>query len=116
MRNRARLVAKGYSQEEHIYFDETYALVARLEVVRLLVAYTCFIKEVYVEQPSSFEGINLSNHVFKFSKVLYGFKQAPCTWYERLSSFLVEKYFTKGKVDTTSFIKKSDAELLIVQI
>ena len=63
-----------------------------------------------------FENFKFSNHVFKLSKALYGLKQAPRAWYERLSNFLLEKGFSKGKVDTTLFIKKSNHDLLIVQI
>ena len=73
-------------------------------------------EEVYVEQPPSFKSFDFSNHVFKLSKALYGLKQAPRAWYERLSNFLLEKWFSKEKVDTTLFIKKSKNNLLIVQI
>ena len=60
--------------------------------------------KVYVEQPPGFENFDFSNNVFKVSKALYGLKQAPRAWYERLSNFLLEKGFSKGKVDTTLFI------------
>ena len=73
-------------------------------------------EEVYVEQPPGFENFEFPNHVFKLSKALYGLKQAPRAWYERLSNFLLEKGFSKGKVDTTLFIKKTKNDLLIVQI
>ena len=73
-------------------------------------------EEIYVEQPSSFKSFNVSNHIFKLSKALYGLKQAPRAWYERLSNFLLEKDFSKGKVNTTLFIMKSKHDLLIVQI
>ncbi|KAK8609283.1 hypothetical protein V6N13_061732 [Hibiscus sabdariffa] len=114
VRNKARLVAQSYSQEEGIDFDETYAPVARMEAIRMLLAFAChhefklfqmdvksaflngFIsEEVYVEQPPGFEDPNFPNHVFKLSKALYGLKQAPRAWYERLSSFLIEKDFAK---------------------
>ena len=58
-----------------------------------------------LEQPPGFENSLLPNHVFKLTKALYGLKQAPRAWYERLSSFLILNNFTKGKVDTTLFIK-----------
>ena len=73
-------------------------------------------EEVYVEQPLGFENFDAPNHVFKLSKALYGLKQAPRAWYERLSNFLLEKEFSEGKVGTTLFIKKSNHDLLIVQI
>ena len=70
-------------------------------------------EEVFVKQPPGFD---FPNHVFKLSKALYGFKQALRAWYERLSNFLLEKGFSKGKVDIALFIKRSKDDLLIVQI
>ena len=135
VRNKARLVAQGYNQEEGIDFDETFAPVARLESIRMLLAFACYkdfklfqmdvksaflngflTEEVYVEQPPGFEDKNLSNHVYKLTKALYGLKQAPRAWYERLSSFLIENGFSRGKIDTTLFTKEKDSELLIIQI
>ena len=134
-RNKARLLVKGYNQEEGIDYDETYAPVTRLEAIRMLLAYASFMnfkiyqmdvkssflngfieEEVYVEQPPGFESFDFPNHVFKLLKDLYSLKQAPRAWYERLSNFLLEKGFSKGKVDTTLFIKKTKNDLLIVQI
>jgi hypothetical protein len=102
-RNKARLVAKGYSQVECLDFDETYAPIARLESIRILLAYATYhgfklfqmdvksaflngpIKEeVYVEQPPGFEDSEYPTHVYKLSKALYGLKQAPRAWYECL--------------------------------
>jgi len=135
IRNKARLVAKGYNQIEGIDFEETFAPVARLEAIRVLLAFACFknfklyqmdvksaflngvIKEdVYVEQPPGFESSQFPNHVFKLKKALYGLKQAPRAWYERLSSFLLDRGFKKGSVDTTLFLQKVKEEILIVQI
>jgi hypothetical protein len=105
--NKAQLVAKGYSQVEGLDFDETYAPVARLESICILLAYATYhgfklyqmdvksafltgpIKEeVYVEQPPGFEDSEYPNHVYKLSKALYGLKQAPTAWYECLRDFL----------------------------
>ncbi|GKU87574.1 hypothetical protein SLEP1_g1955 [Rubroshorea leprosula] len=135
VRNKARLVAKGYSQEEGIDYDETYAPVARLESIHMLCAFAChmnmklfqmdvksaflngFIKEeVYVEQPPGFEDPYFPDHVFKLSKALYGLKQAPRAWYERLSGFLIEKGFSRGRVDTTLFIKHHEKDFLIFEM
>ncbi|GKV48215.1 hypothetical protein SLEP1_g55041 [Rubroshorea leprosula] len=135
VRNKARLVAKGYCQEEGIDFDETFALVARLEAIRMLLAFACFKgftlyqmdvksaflngyiqEEVYVEQPLGFEDSSYPNHVYKLSKALYGLKQAPRAWYERLSSFLLANGFSRGRVDTTLFVKNKGQDILIVQI
>ncbi|MBE2321147.1 hypothetical protein DVA67_034775, partial [Solirubrobacter sp. CPCC 204708] len=135
VRNKARLVAQGYNQQEGIDYDETYAPVARLEAIRMLLAFAChkdfklyqmdvksaflngyIMEEVYVEQPPGFENHNLHNHVYKLSKALYGLKQAPRAWYERLSGFLLDNGFTRGKIDTTLFIKIKNSDMLIVQI
>ena len=135
VRNKARLVAQGYTQVEGLAFRETYALVARLEAIRILLAYACahniklyqmdvksaflngYINElVHVEQPPGFEYDKKPNHVYKLKKALYGLKQAPRAWYERLMDFLLSKGFTIGKVDTTFFIKKIGKYLFVLQI
>ena len=135
VRNKARLVAQGYNQEEGIDFDETFAPVARLEAIRMLLAFASFMKfklfqmdvksaflngvlseEVYVKQPPGFEDSNHPDYVFRLKRALYGLKQAPRAWYERLSKFLVEKGFSMGKVDKTLFIKHLNNDILVVQI
>jgi hypothetical protein len=129
------IVAQGYTQVEGLDFGETYAPVARLEAIRILLAYACahniklnqmdvkstFLngyinKEFYVEQPSSFEDEKKPNHVYKLKKALYGLKQAPRAWYERLMDFLLSKGFIMGKVDTTLFTKKIGKDLFVLQI
>jgi len=126
VRNKARLVAKGYKQEEGIDYGETYAPVARLEAVRLFLAYSCMngfklhqmdvksaflngyiYEEVYVCQPPRFEDHKHPDYVFKLKKALYGLKQAPRQWYERLSNFLLSHAYERGKTDKTLFIKKA---------
>ena len=116
-RNNARLVAKGYSQTEGIDFDETFAPVARLEAIRMFLAYaankdfkvyqmdvkSAFLngelkEEVYVEQPPGFEDKLSGEKVYKLSKALYGLKQAPRAWYDTLSEFLIKHGFKKGIV------------------
>ncbi|GJR33760.1 retrovirus-related pol polyprotein from transposon TNT 1-94 [Tanacetum coccineum] len=134
-RNKARLVAQGYNQQEGIDFDETYAPVARLESIRILLAYACahdfklfqmdvksaflngFInEEVYVAQPPGFVDFEKPNHVFKLKKALYGLKQAPKAWYDRLKAFLLDHLYTMGLVDNTLFTKKRNSHTIIVQI
>ncbi|KAH9670243.1 hypothetical protein KPL70_016903 [Citrus sinensis] len=135
VRNKARLVAQGYNQEEGINFDETFDPVARLESIRMLLAYVChkdfilyqmdvksaflngyILEEVYVKQPPGFENENFPNHVYKLLKALYGLKQAPRAWYDRLKNFLLENDFSMGKADTTLFVKHKNQDILIVQI
>jgi hypothetical protein len=134
-RNKARLVAKGYSEVEGLDFDETYAPIARLESIRILLAYATYhgfklyqmdvksaflngpIKEeVYVEQPPGFEDSEYPSHVYKLSKALYGLKQAPRAWYECLRDFLITNGIKVGKADPTLFTKTIDKDLFICQI
>ncbi|MCH80969.1 gag-pol polyprotein [Trifolium medium] len=114
-RNKARLVAQGFTQIEGVDFGETFAPVARLESIRLLRGIACILKfklfqmdvknaflngylheEVYVEQPKGFIDPFQPSHVYKLKKALYGLKQAPRAWYERLTEFLVSNGYRKG--------------------
>jgi hypothetical protein len=134
-RNKAQLVAKGYSQVECLDFDKTFAPVARHESIRILLAYathygfklyqmdikSAFLngpikKEVYVEQPPDFESEEHPNHVYKLHKALYGLKQAPRAWYECLRDFLIENSFRIGKADSTLFTRKMEKDLFVCQI
>nr|GEU81089.1 retrovirus-related Pol polyprotein from transposon TNT 1-94 [Tanacetum cinerariifolium] len=123
LENKARLVARGYRQEEGIDFEESFALVARIESIRIFLAFaahmnmvvyqidvkTTFLngnlrEEVYVSQPDGFVDKESPNHVYKLKKARYGLKQAPRAWYDMLSSFLIFQDFSKGSVDPTLFI------------
>ena len=135
VRNKARLVAQGYTQVEGIDFDETFAPVARLEAIRILLAYanhhditlyqmdvkSAFLngkleEEVYVAQPPGFEDPKNPHKVFKLNKALYGLKQAPRAWYDTLKEFLMKKGFKPGSLDPTLFTKTYDDELFMCQI
>src|ERR1044072_6751740 len=134
-RNKARLVAQGYTQVEGVDFDETFAPVARLESIRLLLGVAYLMKfrlyqmdvksaflngylneEVYVEQPKGFVDPSHPEHVYKLRKTLYGLKQAPRAWYERLTEFLMNQGYSKGGIDKTLFVKNSKGKLMIAQI
>ena len=129
------MVAKGYSQEEGIDYDETYAPVARLEAIRMFLAFAAYSnfkvyqmdvksaflngeleEEVYVEQPPRFEDSEFSDFVYFLFKALYGLKQAPRTWYDTLSEFLLENGFTRGVIDKTMFFKMHKNDMILVQV
>jgi hypothetical protein len=124
-RNKARLLAKGYSQVEGLNFDETFAPVARLESIRILLAYSthhdfnsAFLsgsikEEVYVEQPPDFKSEEYPNYVYKLRKVLYGLKQAPRAWYECLRDFLINNGFRIDKADSTLLTRKMGKDLFL---
>ncbi|GKC14614.1 retrovirus-related pol polyprotein from transposon TNT 1-94 [Tanacetum coccineum] len=115
-RNKARLVAQGYNQQEGIDYDETYAPVARLESIRILLAYACALdfklyqmdvknaflngfinEEVYVAQPPGFIDFAKPNYVYKLKKALYGLKQALNAGFDRFNAFLIKLKLTHGK-------------------
>nr|GEX28369.1 retrovirus-related Pol polyprotein from transposon TNT 1-94 [Tanacetum cinerariifolium] len=131
----SRLVAQGYSQQEGIDYDETYALVARLKSIRILLSFACALdfkliqmdvksaflngfitEEVYMAQPPRFIDFEKLYHVYKLKKALYGLKQAPKAWYDRLKAFLIKHEYKIGMVDNTFFTKKKRSNLIIVQI
>ncbi|GKB81267.1 putative ribonuclease H-like domain-containing protein [Tanacetum coccineum] len=135
IRNKARLVAQGYTQEEGIDYDEVFALVARIEAIRLFLAYASFKdfvvyqmdvksaflygkieEEVYVCQPPGFEDPDFPDRVYKVEKALYGLHQAPRAWYETLSTYLLDNGFQRGKIDKTLFIKRHKGDILLVQV
>nr|GEW71706.1 retrovirus-related Pol polyprotein from transposon TNT 1-94 [Tanacetum cinerariifolium] len=135
IQNKARLVAVGYSQQEDIGYDETFALVARIEAICLFLAYaahkdftvfqidvkTAFLnrilkEEVYVGQPLGFVRKKYPDHVYALDKALYGLKQAHRAWYDVLSKFLIDSGFQKASIDTTLFIKKKGEHIMLIQI
>nr|GFB39715.1 hypothetical protein [Tanacetum cinerariifolium] len=135
IRNKARLVAVGYSQQEGIDYDETFAPVARIKVIRLFLAYAArkdftvsqmdvkttslngiLKEEVYVGQPLGFVSKQYPDYVYAIDKALYGLKQAPRAWYGLLSQFLIDRGFQKGSIDTTRFIKKKGKHIMLIQI
>ncbi|GJZ90504.1 retrovirus-related pol polyprotein from transposon TNT 1-94 [Tanacetum coccineum] len=124
-----------YKQEEGVDFEESFAPVARLEAVRMFIAFaahrnitifqmdvkTAFLngplkEEVYVSQPKGFVDFEFPNHVYRLKKALYGLKQAPCAWYDKLSSFLIEHGFNKGIIDPTLFTRRHGGDILLVQV
>nr|GEW86976.1 hypothetical protein [Tanacetum cinerariifolium] len=132
IRNKSRLVMRGYHQEEGINFEESFAPVARMEAIGIFLAYvahksftvfqmdvkTVFLhgtlkEDVYVCQPEGFINADHPSHVFKLKKALYRLKQAPRAWYDELSLFLLQIHFFKGTIDPTLFIRRFDNDILV---
>ncbi|GJW98465.1 retrovirus-related pol polyprotein from transposon TNT 1-94 [Tanacetum coccineum] len=128
-----RLVVRGYRQEEGIDFKESFAPVARMEAIRIFLAYAAHksfsvfqmdvkmaflhgtLKEdVYVCQPKGFIDADHPSHVYKLKKALYGLKQAPRAWYDEGSKFLLQNHFFKGTIDPTLLIRRFDDDILVV--
>ncbi|WVZ52324.1 LOW QUALITY PROTEIN: hypothetical protein U9M48_003396 [Paspalum notatum var. saurae] len=135
VRNKARLLAQGFCQKEGIDYEETFAPVARLEAIRILLAFAAskgfklqqmdvksaflngFIEEeVYVRQPPGFESARFPDRVYKLRKALYGLKQATRAWYARLKSFLLKFGFVMGSVDKTLFLLSRGGDTLIIYV
>ncbi|GKA36013.1 retrovirus-related pol polyprotein from transposon TNT 1-94 [Tanacetum coccineum] len=135
LKNKVRLVAKGYRQEEGIDFEESFEPVARIEAIRIFIANaasknmiiyqmdvkTAFLngelkEEVYVSQPEGFVDPDHPTHVYRLKKGLYGLKQALRAWYNTLSRFLPDNKFSKGVVDPTLFTQKIGKHILLIQI
>nr|GEX98001.1 putative ribonuclease H-like domain-containing protein [Tanacetum cinerariifolium] len=135
IRNKARLVAQGHTQEEGIYYDEVFAPVARIKAIRLFLAYASFKdfvvyqmdvksdfiygkieEEVYVCQPLGFDDPDFPDKLYKVEKVLYRLYQAPRAWYETLSTYLLDNGFHRGKIDKTLFIRRHKDDILLVQV
>ena len=124
-------MAQEYSQMEGVDHDETFAPVARMESIRILLALACHLKfklyqmnvktaflnrflkeDVYVAQPKGFINPHFLDHVLYLKKALYGLKQATKAWY-RLTQYLVSHGIIRGKANQTLFIKREDSELIV---
>ncbi|GKA29834.1 putative ribonuclease H-like domain-containing protein [Tanacetum coccineum] len=131
VRNKARLVAQGHRQEEGIDYDEVFAPVARLEAIRIFLAFASYMgfivyqmdvksaflygkidEEVYVSQPPGFQDPKSPQKVYKVVKALYGLHQAPRAWYATLSSFLLKNGYRRGTIDKTLFLKKNKNDII----
>ncbi|GJR78481.1 retrovirus-related pol polyprotein from transposon TNT 1-94 [Tanacetum coccineum] len=135
LKNKARLVAKGCHQEEGSDFEESFSSVARIKAIRISITYTAhknmtvyqldvkttFLngllrEDVYVSQQEGFVDQDHPNHVFILKKALYELKQAPRTWYDLLSKFMVSQKFPKGAVDPTLISRKDGNDILLLQL
>jgi hypothetical protein len=135
VRNKAHLVAQGFSHMEGLDFEKTFNHAARFETIMIILVFTIskefklyqmnlksallndvIQEEVYVRQSLDFENSKYLNRVYKLSKNLYGLKQASRTWHARLKIFLLDHGFVMGSVDKTLFTLKHDNDFLLVQI
>ena len=135
VRNKARLVCKGYAQAEGVDYKETFAHVARMEAIRMFLAFASHKKlkvyqmdvkstflngyleeEVYIEQPDGFQLSNKGDYVCKLKKALYGLKQAPRAWYERLDSYLQLQNFKRGSADCNLYCRIDGESMIIVEV
>nr|GEU40614.1 retrovirus-related Pol polyprotein from transposon TNT 1-94 [Tanacetum cinerariifolium] len=135
IQNKSRLVVRGYRQEEGLDFEESFAPVAKMEAIRIFLAYathksftvfqmdvkTAFLhgslkEDVYVCQPEGFIDVDHPSYVYKLKNALYGLKQAPKAWYDELSTFLLQNHFFKGTIDPTLFIRHFHDDILVVQV
>src|SRR3990170_5839884 len=124
VRNKAMLVVQGFAQQEGLDYTEVFAPVARLEAIRLFLAFASYknikvyqldvksaflygkVQElVFVAQPPGFEDPDQPNRVYRLNKALYGLHQAPRAWYEKLSKHFLDNGFERGQIDSTLFIK-----------
>nr|KAJ0186480.1 hypothetical protein LSAT_V11C900458500 [Lactuca sativa] len=134
-RNKARLVAQGFTQIESIDYGETFSPVARIEAIRLFLAYAYYMnfivyqmdvkttflhgvleEEVFLNQPPGFVDKDHPDYVYRLDKAVYGLKQAPRAWYETLTSYLLENGYRRGAIDNTLFIKNKGLDMVLVQI
>ncbi|GJZ16973.1 putative ribonuclease H-like domain-containing protein, partial [Tanacetum coccineum] len=128
-------VAQGHRQEEGIDYDEVFAPVARLEAIRIFLAFASYMgfivyqmdvksaflygkidEEVYVSQPPGFLDPKYPEKVYKVVKALYGLHQAPRAWYATLSTFLLKNGYRRGTIDKTLFLKKDKHDIILVQV
>ncbi|GJZ82661.1 retrovirus-related pol polyprotein from transposon TNT 1-94, partial [Tanacetum coccineum] len=135
IQNKTRLVMSGYHQEEGIDFEESFTPVARMEDIRIFLAYathksftvfqmdvkTAFLhgtlkEDVYMCQPEGFIDDDHPSHVYKLKKALYGLKKALRAWYGKLSKFLLQNHFFKGTIDPTLFIRRFNDDILVLQV
>nr|GFA27469.1 hypothetical protein [Tanacetum cinerariifolium] len=110
IRNKSRLVVRGYCQEEGLDFEESFTPVARMEAIRIFFSLK---EDMYVCQPEGFIDADHPSHVYKLKKALYGLKQAPRAWYDELSMFLLHNHFIEGTIDPMMFIRRFLDDILV---
>jgi hypothetical protein len=135
IKNKVRLVCKGYSQVEGIDFEDTFAPVARLEAIIMFLAFACFRnfkiyqmdfnsaflngtleEEVYIEQTEGFMLSENQDYVCKLKKTMYGLKQAHRAWFSRLDQYIQKQGYKRGTTDNNLYIKIEDQNMIVVVV
>ncbi|KAG8486732.1 hypothetical protein CXB51_020279 [Gossypium anomalum] len=130
---KARLVVKGFSQKYGLDYLETFAPVARLDTIRLLVALAAQMQwkihqldvksaflngfleeEIYIDQPQGFVVTGKEDMVYRLKNALYGLKQAPRVWYARIDNYLLSLGFKRSISEPTLYVKKKQSETQLV--
>ena len=134
-KHKARLVVKGYAQMFGVYFSKSFAPVARLDTIRMLLALAAqkgwkiyqldaklaflngYLKEeIFVEQPEGFAVKDKEDKVYQLKKALYGLKQAPRAWYNKINVHLLGLGFKKSQSESTLYVRKINAGILIISL
>eukprot|EP00253_Pinus_taeda_P006391 PITA_06391 len=132
---KARLVARGFSQNEGIDYEETFAPIAKMSTIRLVLALAAQFKwkvhqmdvksaflngdlqeEVYMTQPPGFKIAGQEQKVCRLAKALYGLKQAPRAWYMKIDQYLTDHGFQRSPSDANLYIKNTDDNILFVVV
>ena len=135
IRNKAKLVCKGYAQVEGVDFEETFAPVSRLEAIRMFLAFSSHKKlkvyqmdvksaflngnleeEVYIEEPKGFKLTDKGDYVCRLKKALYGLNQAPRAWHENLDSYLQIQGFKRVSACSNLYCNFTDDSMVIVEV
>jgi len=134
-RNKAMLVAKGYSQQQGVNYNDTFSLVARLDTIRTLITLAGqngwllyqldvksvflngeFKQEVYVEQPRGFIIEGEEDKVYRLKNALYRLKQALRAWYSQIDGHFDEKCFLKSKNEPTLLVKRQGVDDILIAL
>ncbi|KAM7479031.1 hypothetical protein LguiA_027244 [Lonicera macranthoides] len=132
-RYKARLVARGFSQQYGLDYEETFSPVAKMVTVRTIISLAAYKgwnlwqldvknaflygeldRDIFMEQPQGFVSKEFPNHVCRLKKALYGLKQAPRAWYGKIAQYLIFCGFKASNSDPSLFVKSQSAEYMMI--